>query len=71
MAARRWVVEVHHVIGDSVNVDHVAVPKGGRWESHLKRGGTLRLVVRDRRDRLVRALQYRRADRVDTRPADG
>lgn len=60
-----YILTVHHIIGDTVNVDTVPMPAGGRWTSHLRGHGRTRIAVMDADGRLVQTLQYRRADRIE------
>jgi hypothetical protein len=60
-----YTLTVHHIIGDTINVDTVDIPTGGRWTSHLRSHGRARIAVMDADGRLVQTLQYRRAERIE------
>jgi hypothetical protein len=60
-----YTLTIHHIIGDTVNVDTVAIPPGGRWTSHLRAHGRSRVMVHDAAGQLVQGLQYRKAERIE------
>jgi hypothetical protein len=66
--SKRFKVEIHYVMGETICIDTVKVPKGGNWISHLKERGRTVVAIRDRRNRKVRALQYRQVEKMNWMP---
>lgn len=64
-------ITVHYIVGDSVQVDTLSVPKGGEYSTDQPSRGRGRAIVKvyDKRGIKIRAVHYRRAEKIEVTPA--